>query len=329
MKRVLGMGNALVDILVNLNHDKELGALEKGTMTLVSRKEMHAVMKDTAAADARISAGGSAANTINGLATLGVPTAFIGKVGGDEIGDSFRKDMEQRQVRPHLMTGKEETGRCVVLISPDHERTMATYLGAAIELEAADISAEMFSDCAVFHVEGYLVQNHPLLEQALRTASEAGCRISMDLASHNVVDENLAFLRDMVNRYVDIAFANEDEARVFTGETDPHKAVEILSRSVDIAVVKVGPRGCLVRNGDREVQVDAVPAEVIDTTGAGDLYAAGFLYARLKEYDLETCARIGSLLGSRVVEVVGAKMSSERWKKIRAEVREIEANHIV
>ena len=326
MKRVLGMGNALVDILVHLNEDSELGVLEKGTMTLVSRERMHDVMKDTAAADAQRTAGGSAANTINGLATLGIPTGFIGKIGDDKIGASFREDMLQRNVRAHLMKGTEETGCCVVLISPDHERTMATYLGAAIELDASDIESEMFVDCAVFHVEGYLVQNHPLLEKSLRMAREAGCLVSLDLASHNTVGDNLEFLRRMVDEYVDIAFANEEEARVFTGESDPVKAAEKLGKACATAVVKVGPAGSLIREGERMVSVEAVDAEVVDTTGAGDMYAAGFLYGRLKGLDLETCARLGSLLGSRVVEVVGAKMSAERWEGIRKEMVEIEAD---
>jgi len=325
MKRILGMGNALVDILVRLNNDSELGELQKGTMTLVDRPRMHDVMSGISAADAQRSAGGSAANTINGLATLGNATGFIGKVGDDEMGAFFRSDMQGRSVDTHLLTGMAETGRCMVLISPDHERTFATHLGAAIELDAGDLSADMFKDCAVFHVEGYLVQNHALLEKAFRLAREAGCTVSLDLASHNTVEDNLEFLRRMAGEYVDVAFANEDEARVFTGETDPELAVEALNQSVDLAVVKTGPKGSLVREGGDVVRVDAVPARVVDTTGAGDLYAAGFLYSRLKGHELETCARIGSLLGSRVVEVVGAKMGPEQWDRIQAEVAEIEA----
>jgi sugar/nucleoside kinase (ribokinase family) len=212
----------------------------------------------------------------------------------------------------------------MVLISPDHERTFATHLGAAVELDAADLAEEMFADCAVFHVEGYLVQNHALLETAFRLARKANCTVSLDLASHNTVDDNLEFLRRMTQEYVDVVFANEDEARVFTGETDPRRAVEVLNRSAELAVVKVGPEGSLVRKGSEQIQVDAVSARVVDTTGAGDLYAAGFLYALLKNHDLKTCARIGSLLGSRVVEVVGAKMGPNKWAGIQREVAQIE-----
>lgn len=324
MKRVLGMGNALVDILVRLNSDSELGKLKKGTMTLVDRVGMHDVMLGIQAMDVQRSAGGSAANTINGLATLGQATGFIGKVGDDEMGAFFRSDMEGRRVHTHLLRGEAETGRCMVLISPDHERTFATHLGAAVELDAADLAEEMFADCAVFHVEGYLVQNHALLETAFRLARKANCTVSLDLASHNTVDDNLEFLRRITQEYVDVVFANEDEARVFTGEADPRRAVEVLNRSAELAVVKVGPEGSLVRKGSEQIQVDAVSARVVDTTGAGDLYAAGFLYALLKNHDLKTCARIGSLLGSRVVEVVGAKMGPDKWAGIQREVAQIE-----
>ncbi len=324
MKRVLGMGNALVDILVRINDDRELGKLKKGTMTLVDHMQMHDVMLAIQAQDVQRSAGGSAANTINGLATLGQSVAFIGKVGDDEAGAFFRTDMEGRHVRTHLLRGKAQTGRCMVLISPDHERTFATHLGSAVELEAADLAEEMFKDCAVFHVEGYLVQNHALLESAFRLARDCGCMVSLDLASHNTVNDNLEFLRRMTREYVDVVFANEDEARVFTGESDPRKAAEALNRSAELAVVKVGPNGSLVSDRSGLIHVDAAPARVVDTTGAGDLYAAGFLYARLKDHDLRTCACIGSLLGSRVVEVVGAKMGTEKWAEIQKEVADIE-----
>jgi sugar/nucleoside kinase (ribokinase family) len=208
------------------------------------------------------------------------------------------------------------------LVSPDSERTLCTYLGAACELEASDLKPEMFQGYDIFHIEGYLVQNHDLIRTAVSLAKQEGLKVSIDLASYNVVEENLDFLLEIIEQYVDIVFANEEEARAFTGN-EPEEALNLISNHCEIAIVKVGKDGSFIKSGDETIQIQPRIANCIDTTGAGDLYASGFLFGLANNYSLEVCGKIGSLISGNVVEVLGAKMSDEVWKTILSEIREL------
>jgi sugar/nucleoside kinase (ribokinase family) len=320
MKKVLGLGNALVDILVRIDDEGLLRSLElpKSCMTLVSARQVNAILKKIEGLAMQETCGGSAANTISGLARLGVPTGYIGKIGHDPYGEFFAGEMRRHGTEARMFFGASQTGRALGLITPDSERTFATFLGAAVELDATDLSPELFRGYDVFHIEGYMVQNHPLVGTALRLAKEAGLEVSLDLASHNVVRENLAFLQDMVGRYVDIVFANEEESMAFSGRSSPADALVAISPSCRIAVVKLGKNGSLVKRENEELRVECIPAKAIDTTGAGDLYAAGFLYGLIQGYSLRVCGRIGSLLSGKVVEVVGAKLDEAKWREVEA-----------
>lgn len=324
MKKVLGMGNALVDVLIKIDRDELLHELElpKGSMQLVDEAFVKKLLKVTEVFDHEIASGGSAANAIYGLASLGVPCGYIGKIGGDVFGERFLSDMQQQQVEAKLMKGVSETGRAVALISTDSERTFATFLGAAIELLADDLSPDLFAGYDYFHIEGYLVQNHDLIEKAVSLAKDAGLTISLDLASFNVVEANLDFLKNIIARYVDIVFANEEEAKSFTG-LSPEDSLEEIGKMCDIAVVKIGRRGSLIKSNNKKYAVDAVPVSSIDTTGAGDLYASGFLYGLVNGLPLDTCGKIGSLTAGNIIEVIGARMSEERWKGIRQKIAAI------
>ena len=329
MKKVLGIGNALVDVLIRIESDallEELG-LAKGSMTLVDQDQVNAVLEKTKQYDKQKSSGGSAANAINGLARLGVDTGYIGKIGDDEFGRFFDSDMQEKKVETQLLNGNQQTGKCVVLISPDGERTFATYLGAAVELDKADLTQPMFSNgFDYFHLEGYLVQNTEMLEKAARLAKDAGLKIAIDLASFNMVEAFKDFIHRIVEEYVDVVFANEEEARVFSGHEDAEAAAEFIAKKTDIAVVKCGGDGSVIMRGDNKYKVDPIEATVVDTTGAGDLYAAGFFYGLANEYPLDACGKIGSILGGNVVQVIGAKMNEERWTGIEAAVKKIEAS---
>ena len=272
MKKVLGLGNALVDIMTQLDHDDYLPqfSLPKGSMILVDANRSHKIYDATIHLQKTVRSGGSAANTIHGLANLGVETGFIGKIGTDEMGKVFHDDMVSAGINTHLSQSHIATGRAVALISPDTERTFATYLGAAIELNRNDLSSELFAQYDIFHIEGYIVQNHSLLEAALKLAREKGLKISMDLASYNVVDQNRDFLEEMLEKYVDIVFANEEEARSLT-RLEPAEALEKLAGLCEIAVVKVGKDGSMVKNGNLKFEIGVIPVTSIDTTGAGDL----------------------------------------------------------
>ncbi len=326
MKAILGIGNALVDILVTLPSDEILDRynLPKGSMQHVDEERSNKILQDVLALGSQKVAGGSAANTINGVARLGFKAGFIGKVGADMLGNDFRTDQQRSGIQANLLTGSVSSGRAMVLISDDAERTFAVYLGSAIELDSADIHTSMFEGYSHFHIEGYLVQNHHLFEKAVELAKLNGMTVSLDMASYNVVDENKEFLGRMLERYVDIVFANEDEAMSFTG-MEPDKAVERFAELCDIAVVKIGKEGSLVKRKHEFYHIKAIAANAIDATGAGDLYASGFLYGLANELPLDKCGAIGSLCAGKVVEVIGPKMSDEAWKDICKEVERIAA----
>ena len=318
---VLGIGNALVDVITMLNDDSVLESfgLPKGSMTLVDRDLSNYILAETAGLPKKKASGGSAANTIHGLAHMGLKTAFIGKIGNDELGKFFRKDMQVNKIKPILYNSTTDTGRAVALVSPDSERTFATYLGASNELLAEDISSDIFSGYNLIYVEGYLVLNRYLIDKALRLAKTAGLTVCLDLASYNVVRENAAFLIELIGNYVDIVFANEDEVKALTGQY-PDEAVKILAGICETAVVKLGANGSIVMRGKEKVKITAVNSNPIDTTGAGDLYASGFIYGLSQNAILSSCGQIGSILAGKVIEIPGAKMEESTWEVLRRDI---------
>ncbi len=326
MKKVIGMGNALVDVLVRIDDDQLLEKfdLPKGSMQLVDKAKSQMIIETLSDLKFDIASGGSAANTINGLANLGLSAGYIGKIHNDKYGEIFRKDMTEKGIEAILLEGTQDTGIATTLISPDSQRTFGTYLGAAVELTASDIKSEFFDHYDLLHIEGYLVQNHELIETAVKIAKSKGLKVCIDMASYNVVELNLKFLQSLIRNYVDIVFANEEESKAFTG-LEPEQALNEISKICDIAVVKIGAKGSMVKRGDEKVFVEAIKADPVDTTGAGDLYASGFLYGLVHDYSLSKCAELGSLLGGNVIEVVGPKMIATRWADIQSKVNQIVA----
>jgi sugar/nucleoside kinase (ribokinase family) len=321
MKKILGMGNALVDIMIRLEDDQYLDLLElpKGGMQLVDSARSQSILNKLEKHAKSFSAGGSAANTIHGLAMLGIPTGYIGVIGEDELGGSFVKDMINAGVEPHMIHSLQNTGHAIALITPDFERTFATYLGAAIELAADHLTGFNFRQYDYLHIEGYLVLNHDLVRTAARLAKQDGLIVSIDLASYNVVESNLDFLREIISEYVDIVFANEDEAKAFTGK-EPREALDEIAKITKIAVVKTGSKGSFIKSGKKVVEIGVIPVIPMDTTGAGDLYAAGFLYGQAKDLSLEKCGEIGALLAGNVIEVIGSKMGPDKWMELKEKI---------
>ena len=292
MKKILGLGNALTDILLQVSEDdlRELG-FPKGSMNLISKDQAEQIQYRFLSVRRRMVAGGSASNTINCIAALGGKAAFIGKIGNDEVGDFYREDMIRNGVKPILLLSSMNamSGFSIVLVTPDGERTFATYLGAAAELCADDISKDAFNGYDIFHIEGYLVQNHELLEKSLRLAKEAGCMVSLDLASYSFAYTHL----------------------------NPEESVQMIAEQCDIAVVKVGKNGSYVQQGSKRVHIGAITTSCTDSTGAGDYFAGGFLHALADGFDIRRCAEIGTIAAGRVVEVVGTKLPDEQWEEIR------------
>ena len=281
MKRVIGIGNALTDMLVNLKTDSVLSRfkLAKGSMSLVDTTLQTEISKSVAGLPYSLSLGGSAGNTIRAMAKLGCDVGFIGKVGQDTTGDFFVQALENLGVEPVIFRGTERSGKCVSLISPDGERTMVTHLGAAL---------------------------------------------AVDLASFNIVAENLEFLRGLVRDYVDIVFANEDEAKTFTCEAEPLNALQVISEMCELAVVKIGIKGAMIKQGDEVVHVGIMAAaKRVDTTGAGDFYAAGFLSGLCDGLSLRQCGTIGAITAGKVIEVVGTTFGEEAWEDISRLVNKV------
>lgn len=317
MQKIIGLGNALTDILLFVK-DTDIDQLElsKGSMNLISFEQYQSIQKHFASARKSMIAGGSAANTINAIAALGGDATFIGKLGNDEVGEFFRADTLKYGTHPLFLSSSLQSGCCSVLITPDGERTMCTYLGAAADVKPSDLHIHMFEGFDIFHIEGYLVQDHALIEEACILAKSAGCRVSMDLAAFNVINENKVFITHLVREYVDIVFANEEESMAYTGLA-PEEALHVLAEECEIAIVKIGSRGSLIRCGEEVIHIPAITTHCVDSTGAGDYYAAGFLYGLSHDLSLHQCGQIATTTAGRICEVVGAKLSPESWQEIR------------
>jgi sugar/nucleoside kinase (ribokinase family) len=323
MKRILGIGNALVDVMTLIDNDNVLEkfSLPKGSMQLVDGEKSAMIKAGTKSFKRNMVSGGSAANTIHGLAMLGINAGFIGSIGKDDTGDFFENDMKKAGVKTFLSRRNSVTGTAVALISPGSERTFATHLGAAVELQADDLNPEDFKDFDILYLEGYLIINKPLVEKTCRIAKNNNMKIAIDLSSYNVVDAKLSDFKEIIEKYVDIVFANEEEAKSFTGLA-PMEAVNIISRLCDIAVIKVGKDGSIVKRGDEMYRIGTIQVQCVDTTGAGDLYASGFLFGLASGLSLEKCGLFGSVLAGHVIEIVGARMDELRWNKIMGILKE-------
>lgn len=314
----------MTDILAVLPDDSLLDKyhLPKGSMQHVDMETGDKIWAALKPLGVKYVAGGSAANTISCTAIFGMPSSFIGKIGDDELGLLFKSDQEQYGVRTNLLKSEHSSGRSMVFVSGGNaERTFAVYLGAALDLVPEDLKPEFFKGHDYFHIEGYLVQNQALIRKAVEMAHDAGCLISLDMASYNVVESNNAFLHDIVEKYVDIVFANETEARAFTKLDDPEASLDDIASRCRIAVVKVGKDGSWVKSGDEKHYIPSWPADTVDATGAGDTYAAGFLYAHSLGMPLKVCGEIGSIIAAKVVEVIGTKIDIPRWRAAKEEIR--------
>ncbi len=320
--KVLGVGNALVDVMTVLPDDKFLDrlGLPKGSMQLVDKDKSDSILNEISGFETKISSGGSAANTINGLAAMKVETGFIGTLGKDELGTRFISDFISNNVAPHITYSDTHSGKAIALVSPDGQRTFATYLGAAIEMGPDQMTDDIFSQYQIVHIEGYLLQNYDLIESAVKRALSHGVQTSLDLASFNVVEEHKDFLLRLIPKNIDILFANEEEAFALTGLL-PEEAVIAMGEMVPLAVVKTGAKGSLIYDRQTLTRVDAIPSQCVDTTGAGDLYASGFLYGMIMGEDLGECGRYGSVLAGHVIKVIGAKIHENHWNDIFQQIQ--------
>ena len=325
MDKIIGMGNALVDVLVRIDDDFLLEKLHlpKGSMQLIQEDTLSEIRKYTSGMKIHRSTGGSAGNTVCALAALGANPGFIGKIGQDETGAFFGDTLRQRGVNALLATCDLPSGIASTFISTDGERTFGTYLGAAATLRAEDLSRKMFAGYNYLYIEGYLLQDHDLMLRAVQLAKEEGLQVCLDMASYNVVEAERDFFDQLIVKYVDIVFANESEALAYTGKT-PHEALEEIASKCSIAVVKTGKEGSLVKKGTEVIQLLSCPVDnVLDTTGAGDFYAAGFMYGLTCGYSLEKCVQISTILATAVIQEVGTTLPAKKWDEIKLNIESL------
>lgn len=325
MDKIIGMGNALVDVLVRIDDDSLLEKLHlpKGSMQLIQEDTLSEIRKYTSGMKIHRSTGGSAGNTVCALAALGANPGFIGKVGQDETGAFFGDTLRQRGVNALLATCDLPSGIASTFISTDGERTFGTYLGAAATLRAEDLSRKMFAGYNYLYIEGYLLQDHDLMLRAVQLAKEEGLQVCLDMASYNVVEAERDFFDQLIVKYVDIVFANESEALAYTGKA-PHEALEEIASKCSIAVVKTGKEGSLVKKGTEVIQLLSCPVDnVLDTTGAGDFYVAGFMYGLTCGYSLEKCVQISTILATAVIQEVGTTLPAKKWDEIKLNIESL------
>jgi sugar/nucleoside kinase (ribokinase family) len=309
---VVGIGNAIVDVLAQAD-DSFIAAekLAKGTMMLIDEPRAHELYNRMGSGIE--ASGGSAANTIAGIASLGGSAAYIGKVADDLLGKVFAHDLRATGVRyvTTPLAGGPATARCLILVTPDAQRTMNTFLGASVEFQPGDIDCELVAAAQVTYLEGYLF-DRPLAKAAFRQAGEiahkAGRKVSLTLSDPFCVDRHRADFRDLIRGHVDILFANEAEICSLYETKDFEQAAAAVRGEAEIAVLTRSEKGATVVTAKDRVAVPAAPvARVVDTTGAGDLFASGFLYGFTRGKDLAHCAKLGALCAAEIISHFGAR----------------------
>lgn len=319
--KIIGIGNALVDILYRLDDEHLLSEihLKKDAMTLINERWEHEIEDMTRHVDKSMANGGSISNTMVALARLEREVGFIGRVGDDEMGRFFECKLCDAGVHTQLIRGREATGVAHTFVTPGGSRTFGTLLGAAYYLGPNDITEEMFRGYDLLHIEGYLVQNQELIETICQRAKQAGLILSLDLSSFNVVSKNRTYFHHLISDYIDIVFANEGEARAFTGNFDPQEQLRHIAHLCDLAVVKLGEHGSIAMlEGGRIYKCHAEYVEnVVDTTAAGDYFAAGFLHALTRGHRLKKCLQVGTIMATEAVQVMGSQLSPAAWNRIK------------
>ncbi len=312
---VVGIGNALVDVLTHEPDEfVEEQNLVKGSMTLIDEDRAHELYD--AMAPATEVSGGSAANTVIGVASFGGTGAYIGKVRDDQLGEIFAHDLKALGVEFEVVRAPagDPTGRCLILVTPDGQRTMSTYLGASVSLSPEDVDPGLIARSRILFLEGYL-WDPPSAKAAMTRAAELATgedqRVALTLSDSFCVDRHRDSFLELIDTHVDVLFANYDEILSLYRTDSLETAIEQVRRSVPITAITHSDQGSIIVVDDAEIQVPPEPTEVVDTTGAGDLYASGFLYGLARGFDLKECGWLGSLAASEVISHMGPRPEIE------------------
>ena len=316
---IYGIGSALMDTLIHVN-DKDLEdlKLKKGTMHLVDDTHINFISTVMRKRKQEKQAGGSVSNTIAGAANLGAKTFFNARIGRDKLGFDYENITKSQGIYCDLKKDDTTTGHLISLITKDGERTFTTYLGSAVNFNKNDLNIKALKKSKILHMEGYMLEHESqkkALLKAMRIAKRNNIVVSIDLSDPSLIERNLEEFRRIVKKYVDILFLNEKEAEVFTGQNDPKRALLVASTYVNLAVVKTGPEGSMMKIRNKVLMFKSFPTKkVIDTTGAGDMFAAGILYGIAKNLSLEQAGKIASFAATKVIEQTGARIEYDLQK---------------
>lgn len=325
---LVGVGSPIMDLLASVPESFLAGiAGAKGGMVLVDDAEMQGLLSRLPSPPVRTT-GGSAANTVFNAARLGLASTFVGKLGNDDLAATYRARFEAAGIDgARFKRAALPNARCLALVTPDAQRTLRTCLAAAMTLSPEEISPDDFRGCRHAHIEGYLVFNRALAEAVLAAARAAGCTVSLDLASFEVVQASRDWLFEEFGRGVDIVFANEDEVRAFfPGSTDdyPTLARRLAGHGV-LAAVKLGKDGAWIARGDELHRIEPVAvSDLVDTNGAGDAWAAGFLFGHLRGWPAPACGALASVIGAETVRHMGPIIPDEFWPAVQRRALQLE-----
>lgn len=313
---VVALGNAIVDILASCDDSfLEECEMNKGVMQLLFSEEEANSLYDKMPASQETS-GGSAANTIAVISSLGGKTGFMGKVSDDQLGRIFSHDIKASgtDYATPLYQGDISTARCMILVTPDAERTMNTYLGSSVEFNPEDIDENMISNARILYLEGYLYDKpkaKQAFDQAAKIAQDSGCEVALTLSDPFCVERHRDDFIKIIKERVDILFANEDEVAALYPDLTQEDALKELASHVTVLAMTVGAQGSLIMRDGQTHHVPAVATEVVDTTGAGDSYAGGFLYGYTRDEELTLCGAYGSACAGAVIANMGARYAGD------------------
>ncbi len=318
---ITGIENAILDLLVQVKDYliDDLG-LDKGTMRLVDTEQQGQILDTIGELKPEITPGGSCANVLRSAASLGARTCYSSAIADDVFGEAFERGLERHGVKDQLVRLLGATGTSVILVTPDGERTMNTHLGVCRDYNANCVPSDDIRESRIFFTTGYIWDTPnqiDAIEQAIATAREANCRIAIDLADPFAVSRSKEHLERHARRGLDLVFANAEEALMMT-EWAGAEACRALAETVRIAVVKDGANGAFIGSGGELIHIPSRTVKVVDTTGAGDCFAAGFLYGLVRDQPLDRCGEIANLLGSDTIQQLGVRLSPDIADQVHA-----------
>ncbi len=311
---VFGMCNALFDIQAEVNdHTLAHLGVDKGSMLLIDEEQQRAMVAAVYEDLVNTEPGGSGCNTLIGLAQLGGTACYTSRVGTDEHGKMYAAKLADLGVKPNLGLADGVTGICLVLVTPDAQRTLCTFLGLSRDLRKEDVVAEDIKASKYIYVTGYLWDTENQKEavlHAMKVANENGVKVSLSLSDPFCVNRHKADFQRILNDHVDVVFGNKDEAMAITDTNTPLEAIASLSKFCDVAVVTMDDQGSLIQQGDTLYTIPSYPVKAVDTTGAGDMYAAGLLYGLTQNLPLNITGRIASWCAAQVVAKLGPRLDT-------------------